>query len=229
MTAMTLISATRTLARAHESTRSRASSIAFAIALIIFCVCLAGCGTEHPHQIAPRELAEAQTFPYYRTYWAGPTFQGHPLAAADGLRGYIEKIGDSVYYGDCVQSKGIFGGGSCLLPLQVTTVFYRLHSNAPLGPQHNILLRDVPATVYDEGRSIEIYTGRVAVDVFSDAMQILPLNAPGSAGGALPAPVYCPGLSGAVTGALAQTMANLPGRSCQHDAAQVAYTASLEG
>jgi hypothetical protein len=237
MTAMTLTSATRTLARAHGSTRPRACVLALTLAAVFTCFSLAGCGTEHPHQIAPRELAEAQTFPYYRTYWAGPSFQGHPLAAADGLRGYIEKIGDSVYYGDCVQSKGIFGGGSCLLPLQVTTVFYRLHSNAPLGPQHNILLRGVPATVYDEGRSIEIYTGRVAVDVFSDtyshayaaAMQLLPLNAPGSAGGPLPAPVYCPGLSGAVTGALAQTMANLPGRSCQHDAAQVAYTASLEG
>ena len=48
-------------------------------------------------------------------------------------------------------------------------VVYRLHSNAPLGPQRNIVVRGVPATVYDEGRSIEIYTGRVAIDVFSNS------------------------------------------------------------
>ncbi len=69
-------------------------------------------------------------------------------------------VGDSVYYGDCVQRKGIFGGGSCLLPLQVTTVIYRLHSNATLGPQRNTVIRGVPATVYDEGRSIELYSGQ---------------------------------------------------------------------
>ena len=105
-----------------------------------------------------------------------------------------------------MQSKGIFGGGSCLLPLQVTTVIYRLHSNAPLGPQRNILIRGVPATVYDEGRSIELYSGRVAIDVFSDtfahalqaAQELLPSTRPGRPRD-LPPPVYCPGLSGAVS------------------------------
>ena len=96
---------------------------------------------------------------------------GHPLAAADGLKGYINTVGDSVYYGDCVHSKGILGGGSCLLPLQVTTVIYELHSNATLGAQRNIVVRGVPATVYDDGRSIEIYSGRVAIDVFSDTLR----------------------------------------------------------
>ena len=98
----------------------------------------------------------------------GRRFAGNPLAAVDGLKGYIASVGDSVYYGDCVQSKGIFGGGSCQLPLQVTTVIYHLHSNKALGPQHNIVVRGVPATVYDEGRSIELYIGRVAIDIFSD-------------------------------------------------------------
>jgi hypothetical protein len=206
-----------------------------AIALCALALLAAGCGTGHPGALSARELAEAQTFPYYRVYWVGPSFQGHPLAAADGLRGYIEKIGDSVYYGDCVKGKGIFGGGNCQLPLQVTTVIYRLHSNAPLGPQHNILVRGVPATVYDEGHSIEIYTGRVAIDVFSDhfanalaaAERLLPINAPGSAGGHLPAPVYCPGLSGPVTGALAHVMAALPGHACQQDAAEAAFAGRL--
>lgn len=207
-------------------------------ALVAAALLAAGCGsgTEHPGPISARELREAQTFPYYRVYWAGPDFRGEHLSAADGLRGYIERIGDSLYYGDCVKSKGIFGGGSCVLPLQVTTVIYRLHSNAPLGPQRNTIVRGVPATIYDQGHSIEIYTGREAIDVFSDTLadalaatqQLHPINAPGSAAGPLPPPVYCPGLSGAIPSLLARVMASLPHRICQRDAAQEAYAETLE-
>jgi hypothetical protein len=208
----------------------------FAVAALGACVLAAsGCGTGRPVPISARELSEAQTFPYFRVYWAGPTFEGGRLTAADGLRGYNEKIGDSVYYGDCVKSKGIFGGGSCVLPLQVTTVVYRLHSNAPLGPQRNIVVRGVPATVYDKGHSIEIYSGRVAIDVFSNsfshalaaAQHLLPINAPGTAGGSLPAPVYCPGLSGAVDHEVARVMDSLPRRACQQDAAEQAFVRRL--
>jgi hypothetical protein len=215
----------------------RTARAALVLAAICAALALGGCGTSHPPPVASGDLAEAQTFPYYRIYWVGPSFDGHPLAAVDGLNSYIPKVGDSVYYGDCVQSKGIFGGGSCLLPVQVTTVIYVLHSNATLGPQRNTLVRGVPATVYDEGRSIEIYTGRVAIDVFSHdyahalqaSEQLRPLNAPGSATGDLPAPVYCPGLSGPVDASLAQVMANLPRHVCQTTAAQQAYTKEVTG
>ncbi|HLB20980.1 MAG TPA: hypothetical protein VK605_02650, partial [Solirubrobacteraceae bacterium] len=77
---------------------------------------LGGCGTGHPRPISHGTLAEAQTFPYFRLYWVGRSFLGHALAAADGQKGYISSLGDSVYYGDCVKGKGIFGGGSCILP-----------------------------------------------------------------------------------------------------------------
>jgi hypothetical protein len=215
----------------------RTARAALALAAICAAVALGGCGTSHPPPVASSDLAEAQTFPFYKVYWVGPSFDGRPLAAVDGLNGYIPKVGDSVYYGDCVQSKGIFGGGSCLLPVQVTTVIYVLHSNATLGPQRNMLVRGVPATAYDEGRSIEIYTGRVAIDIFSNdyahALQageeLRPLNAPGSASGDLPLPVYCPGLSGPVDASLAQVMASLPRHVCQTTAAQQAYTKQVTG
>jgi hypothetical protein len=197
----------------------------------------AGCaGTGHPPAIRARELAEAQTFPYYRIYWTGPLFEGQPLVAADGRKGYNSEVGDSVYYGDCARGHGVFGGGgSCTLPLQVTTVIYRLHSNQPLGPQRNMLIRGVPATVYDEGRSIELYSGRVAIDIFSDtfararaaALQLRPLNASGSAAGPLPRPVYCPVLFGPQERSLQHAMAHLPGHACQQAAAQLAFTNSL--
>ncbi len=205
-------------------------------ACLAVALALAGCGTGHPAPISHGELAEARSFPYFRVYWVGPAFEGHRLSAADGLTGYLEKVGDSVYYGDCVTNKGIFGGGSCQLPLQVTTVIYRLHFNGPLGPQYNILVRGVPATVYDEGRSIELYTGRVAIDVFSDsyahairaAEKLLPINSPGSSSTNLALPVYCPGLSGPEPLDLARVMDHLPDHSCQRNAAQLAFTEQLK-
>jgi hypothetical protein len=214
----------------------RLARVGAAVAALCAAIAASGCAsTGHPQPIAARELAEAQTFPYYKVYWAGPTFAGQPLAAADGQSGYISTVGDSVYYGDCVHGKGIFGGGSCLLPLQVTTVIYRLHFNTALGPQRNIVVRGVPAIVYDEGRSIELYSGRVAIDVFSDTFahaqaatqELLPLNAPGSAGGDLPPPVYCPGLSGPQDAQVRGVMERLPGRVCQKAEAAIAFAKSV--
>jgi hypothetical protein len=198
---------------------------------------LAGCGANaRPAAIAASELAEAQTFPYYRIYWTGPRFQGQSLVAVDGRKSYNSEVGDSVYYGACEHGKGVFGGGgSCTLPLQVTTVIYRLHSNTPLGPQRNTLIRGVPATIYDEGRSIELYSGRLAIDIFSDtfarawaaALELRPLNAAGSATGALPPPVYCPGLSGPQEPQLEHAMEHLPGDACQQAAAELTFAKAL--
>jgi hypothetical protein len=227
-------------APAQPRTRRRrpwAPRLALALATLGLALIAAGCGTSHPHALAAGTLAEAETFPYFRVYWAGPTFAGHPLAAADGQASYDSGVGDSVYNGDCVQGKGIFGGGSCLLPLQVTTVIYGLHSNSALGPQRNTVIRGVPAAVYDEGRSIELYSGRLAIDIFSDtfahaysaALQLRPLNAPGSAAGNLPAPVFCPGLSGPMDTQVSHVMADLPGHACQRAAATEAQKRRLLG
>jgi hypothetical protein len=215
-------------------TRRRALAAA---ALGCLAIAVAGCAsTGRPAPISRSELAEARTFPYFRVYWVGSNFDGSRLSAADGLHEYMERIGDSVYYGDCVKTKGIFGGGSCQLPLQVTTVIYHWHSNGPLGPQSNIVVRGVPATVYDKGHSIEVYTGRTAVDIFSDtyahalaaAERLLPINAPGSASEPLPPPIYCPGLSGVVEGEVSRVIASLPHRACQEAQAQQEFKESLK-
>jgi hypothetical protein len=226
MTAMTAATANRK--------RSRRATAALVLVAICAAVAVSGCGTSQPRPILAGELAEAQTFPYYRVYWVGPSFEGHTLSAADGLRSYLDSVGDSVFYGDCVHGKGIFGGGSCLLPLQVTTLIYHLHSNKALGPQRNIVIRGVPAVVYDEGRSLELYTGHVAVDTFSNslrhalraAQELYPINAQGSSKDDLPLPVYCPGLYGPQEIALARVTDSLPGQVCEHAARQLEY---LEG
>ena len=202
---------------------------------ILAALVLGGCGTTQPRAVNANELAEAETFPYFRVYWAGHSFLGQPLAAVDGQKGYLSSIGDSVYYGDCVHNKGILGGGSCVLPLQVTTVIYALHSNAALGAQRNVVVRGVPATVYDGGRSIELYSGRVAIDIFSNsnahafaaAQALLPLNAPGSAHGELPPPIFCPGLSGEQSAAVKRVMSALPAHACQRASSALAFAKSV--
>jgi hypothetical protein len=221
----------------HSRAARRARRLALVLCALAATVAAGGCSTGQPGTLPKAGLAEAQTFPYFKVYWAGPRFAGHALAAVDGLRSYLQTVGDSVYYGDCVQSKGIFGGGSCLLPLQVTTIVYRLHDNKALGAQRNVVLRGVPAVLYDGGRSIELYSGRVAIDVFSDTyarahaavLRLLPVNAPGSAAADLPLPVYCPELSGPQEAAVERVMQNLPGQACQRAAATVAYRKAVRG
>ena len=205
------------------------------VLLLALGLAISGCGTAQPRPVDASELAEAETFPYFRVYWAGHSFLGNTLSAIDGQKGYLSSIGDSIYYGDCVHSKGLLGGGSCVLPLQVTTVIYRLHANTTLGAQRNIVVRGVPATVYDGGRSIELYSGRLAIDVFSNsfahayaaAQALHPINAPGSAAGDLPAPIFCPGLSGAQSASVKSVMNTLPGHACQRASAALAFARSV--
>jgi hypothetical protein len=219
------------------STASRRSRRSLTLAALAAAALVSGCSTTHPPPLPSAGLAEAQTFPYYKLYWAGPRFAGSPIVAVGGLKSYSSGIGDSVYYGDCVSGKGLLGGGgSCLLPLQVTTVIYGLHSNSALGAQRNILVRGVPATIFNEENSVELYSGRTAIDVFSDSLahallgarELRPLNAPGSASGKLPPPVYCPGLSGPESPQLQQVMQGLPGHPCQRAQAALAAAERLK-
>jgi hypothetical protein len=178
--------------------------LAAAAVLLAFGVIAAGCTTGPPAQISYSELQSAQHFPYYRLYWVGLRFDQIPVTATDGLEDYKSSIGDSIDYGNCDPGHGFLHTGECVLPLIVTTVVYLPHSNQSLGPQRNILIRGAPATIYNNGKSIEVYTGRLAIDVYADtaaralqaARMLAPINAPGTSRNHFPAPDYCPGLVG---------------------------------
>lgn len=209
------------------------------VAILLAAALLAGgCATNQPTPLTVRELAEAQTFPYYRVYWVGPHFGAYRLVAADGRESYTGSIGDSVYYGNCLPGKtSALGGGGCELPLRVTTLIYTRHANASLGAQRNTVLRGVPAVIYNGGDTVELYSGRVAIDVFSDDLSealrairaIRPLNAPGSAVAPLPPPVYCPGLSGPQPAAVRASLLRLPGHACQKVATALEIDRALFG
>src|SRR5437763_1342793 len=70
--------------RSPRRPRAAAAAVLAALALA-----LAGCSTGHPGPIRGHDLAEAQTFPFFKLYWVGPRFDGHELAAVDGLKSYI--------------------------------------------------------------------------------------------------------------------------------------------
>ena len=212
--------------------------LACLLAALLACLLAAGCATEQPAPISTGELAEAQTFPYYPVYWTGPRFGAYPLAAADGRKSYATTVGDSVYYGNCVAGKSsALGSSGCELPLQVSTAIYRSDSNAGLGSHRNALLRGVPAAIYDGGNSIQLYSGRLTIDVFSDSLadalaavaRLRPLNAPGSAASPLPSPVYCPLLTGPQPARVQHAMHRLPHRACQRAAAIVKTDVALFG
>jgi hypothetical protein len=184
-------------------------------ALLATVALAAGCASQHPPPLDARDLERAQDFPYFKTYWVGRVFERVPVTAADGREGYDRNFGESVYYGDC-DSSGFLGSGSCVLPLQVTTAIYSPHLNTQLGPQRNTIIRGVPATIFDGGRSIELYSGRVAIDVFADsaararraAEALQPMNANGSASTRLPLPTYHPGLVGPAPAAVSTLIDN---------------------
>jgi hypothetical protein len=225
----------RIVALPDSGARVRVAALAAALALAAMGL-LCSCGTTQPTEVSAGALAEAQSFPYYRVYWTGTSFQGHRLTGVNGREAYSSPIGDSVYYGYCVSGKGALqGGGSCGLPLQVTTLVYVLHPNAALGAQRNVLLRGVPATIYDEGRSIDLYSGRLAIEIHSDTpahallatAQLTPLNAPREPSSLLPQPVYCPGMSGPLPAQLRRDLDSLPGRPCQRGHAALAERGRL--
>lgn len=200
--------------------RPLAALISIALAGIV----AAGCGAaSQPQPVSRAELSEARSFPYFPLYWVGPRFNGVRLVATDGQRAYSPLFGDSVYYGNCTGEKGIFGGGTCQLPLQVKTLVYQRHSNDALGLQRNIVFRGVPASIFDAGHALELYTGQVAVDVYSSTLggtlraaeELRPINASGAPHAPLAAPVYCPELFGQTSRRMLHLLASLPRHVCR--------------
>jgi hypothetical protein len=220
-----------------RSPRVIARALAALLALAA-CLLAGGCATVQPPPLGVHELAEAQTFPFFRVYWVGPRFEGYPLVTADSLNDYISTVGSSVDYGNCVSGKSsALSGSGCVLPLTITTLLYTRRPNAPLGPQRNTVLHGVPAVIYDGGRSIELYSGRLAIDISAEspaaglraAGALHPINATGSPTDPLPPPVFCPGLTPARPPALRALMLALPGHPCQKVARTLAIDRALFG
>jgi hypothetical protein len=166
--------------------RTTARRITRTSALIAATGLLAGCATHPPPPISASDLQLAREFGLFTTYWVGPEFAGIPLTAADSKRDYDATVGMRVYYGTCRTPSSILSTSGCQLPLEIATVVYKPHTNEGLGARREALIRGVPAVIFDHGSSIELYTGRVAIDVYAQdarlaeaaAAALVPLNRP---------------------------------------------------
>jgi hypothetical protein len=74
-----------------------------------------------------------------------------------------------VGYGDCDPE----GQESCTVPLEVNTTteaappFKNYAGDG--GPPRRTSVRGVPAIVFNDGKSVELFTGRVRVDIYTDS------------------------------------------------------------
>lgn len=199
--------------RLRKRTHARANPVALIAALTV-AGALAACSTHPAPAISAHDLATARAFKKFTVYWDGPSVDGIPLTAADNLYDFVNAyVGFAMYYGNC-ESRGTLRTAGCTLPVKVTTVIYVAHSNASLGPQHNVELRGVPAVIYNGGDDIEIYTDHQAIDIVADsprralaaAAALEPFNRiPTANFPAFPQPYFKPGLSSEELAAAAGT------------------------
>jgi hypothetical protein len=112
-------------------------------------------------------LTQARSFAAYPLYDAGPTAAALPLVAVlrrnDGPTDYV-----SFVYGDCRPA----GGAGCAPPVEVQ-VWAACKRNLSLygGPgtptPERVVVRGAPAAFFEDGRRLEIQTGRSTVVVFA--------------------------------------------------------------
>jgi hypothetical protein len=168
--------------------RRLASSAVLMLATSLVC----GCTTHPAGPIDSQDLAAAQSFRLFTVYWVGRSFGGIPLTAADTQRDYDAAVGERVYYGNCDKPKSIVSTAGCQLPLEIATVDYRTidsRENIGLGTRTDTAIRGVPAVIFDAGKSIQIYTAELAIDIYADtaaralaaAAAVVPMNRPGDA------------------------------------------------
>jgi hypothetical protein len=171
-------------------------------------VVLAGCATHPAPPISDADLQLARQFHLFTVYWAGRSIAGIQLTAADSTHDYDPTVGMRVYYGNCVKPSSILSSKGCQLPLEIATVVYKPHTNIGFGPRTETVIRGVPVVAYNGGRSLEIYTGNLAIDVYAQspalaqaaAATLVPLNRPLPRLHALAPPNYVPGIGPHGTG-----------------------------
>jgi hypothetical protein len=157
-------------------------------ALAALCaVTLSACGNAVQDEPIPHNILESMLLAPYPVYWLGGSFQGHAIT---------EAINDpsgafAIQYGDCLEG----GQGTCVAPVRVVTS--PDNSFLPQGstPSRPARVRGVASVVAQGGRTIEIPTGAVVVDIYATnprlataaARTIVPLNEVGAPEAALPA------------------------------------------
>lgn len=148
------------------------SHVATALGLLA----LAGCA---PQTSAPseRDLTRARNVQRFPVYWVGMSFRGVPL------RQIARDPGGSwdVQYGDCIK-----GVETCSAPLVVVTVPDPTFVPGAPHRLRSTTVRGVPVYIADGGRTVQVPTGSVVVnlsaldpgDALAAARQLVAINRP---------------------------------------------------
>ncbi len=149
---------------------------------------LSACANAVQDQPVAHNILENALLTPYPVYWLGGSFQG--LQITEVARDPSGAA--SIQYGDCLEG----GQGTCVTPLHVVTS--PDNSFVPGGafaPRQAVSIRGVAAVSAQGGRTIEIPTGGVVVDIYaatarmaaSAAQSVVPINAVGEPQARLPA------------------------------------------
>ena len=160
---------------------------ALAVVLVLCSLALGACGNTLQDQPIPHNTLESLLVAPYPVYWLGGSFRG--LAITEAARDPSGAF--SIQYGDCLQG----GQNTCVTALRVTTSPDNSFLPGGSAPQRTARIRGVEAVVARAGRTIEIATAGVVVDIYAvnarlageAAATIVPINAIGAPGESLPA------------------------------------------
>ena len=143
----------------HPRVRALAASAAL---LALAGLGLGACANTLQNQpVAPSFLEPLVLQGEYPVYWLGGAFRGLPIisVARDPGGAY------SIKYGNCTQG----GENVCVTPLEVVTSPDNSFRPGGSTPQRRISVRGVASTAEQGGRTIEVSTGGVVVDVYADS------------------------------------------------------------
>jgi len=168
--------------------RPSARLLAALAALAALCsVALGACGNVVQAKPIPHNILESMLLAPYPVYWLGGTFHGLEITEAS----HDPSGAFSVQYGDCLEG----GQGTCVPPLRVVTSPDNSFLPGGSTPSHRTDVRGVTAVVAQAGRTIEIPTGGVVVDIYASepslaaaaAETVVPINGRGAPQAPLPA------------------------------------------
>jgi hypothetical protein len=137
------------------------------------------CGDTVQDQPIAHQLLESMLLAPYPVYWLGGSFEGMAIteAARDPSGAF------SVQYGSCVEG----GQSTCVPRLRVVTSPDNTFLPAGTGPRRTARLRGATAILAQGGKTIEIPTAGVVVDIYAQnarlasaaAQTVVPINGVG--------------------------------------------------
>jgi hypothetical protein len=140
--------------------RTRGLAAGSAALLALCALALSACGnTLQDEPVAPSFLEPLVMQEEFPVYWLGGAFRRLPIinVARDSSGAY------EIQYGNCTQG----GENVCVTPLQIVTSPDNSFRPGGSTPQRPVTMRGAPGTVAQSGRTIELSTGGVVVDIYA--------------------------------------------------------------